>query len=73
MTAGYYCNADIAQIIKENFPEYANKLPEHLESDIPKDVWGIDNSRSKKVLGITYRPLKESVIDTVKSLQDVGV
>ena len=72
LTAGYFSNYDIARIIQENFPKLADKLPEHMESDLPKDVWGINNSRSKEVLGITYRPLKDSVVDTVKSLQAVG-
>ena len=72
ITAGYMSNGEIAQIIKDNFPEYADKLPEDTESDMPKDVFGIDNGRATKVLGIKFRSLKDSVVDTVKSLQAVG-
>lgn len=72
-TAGYMANSDLATIIKENFPEYAAQLPAEIKSDIPADVFQIDNSRSKEVLGLNYRPLKQCVIDTVKSLQAVGV
>lgn len=72
ITAGYMTNYDIAQAIKENFPELADQLPEHMESDLPKDVFGYNNSRAKTVLGLQFRSLKESVVDTVKSLLAVG-
>lgn len=72
ITAGHYSNGEIASIIKSKFPDLASKLPEDLKSDIPEDVYGFDNSRSKEVLGIKYRSLEESVIDTVKSLVAVG-
>jgi nucleoside-diphosphate-sugar epimerase len=71
-TEGYYSNAEIAQIIKDEFPEYNDKLPEKLENDRPKDVYGYDNSRSKEVLGLKYRPLKGAIVDLVKSLKAAG-
>ncbi|KAK5047222.1 hypothetical protein LTR84_006744 [Exophiala bonariae] len=72
LTAGYYSNGEIASAIKSNFPDLADKLPQDLKSDKPDDVYGIDNSRSKDVLGIKYRNLEESVIDTTKSLLAIG-
>ncbi|KAJ9609731.1 Glycine-rich RNA-binding protein 2, mitochondrial [Cladophialophora chaetospira] len=72
ITAGHYSNADIADIIKKDFPDLADKLPSELKSDKPADVYGIDNSRSKEVLGLKYRELKDTVDDTVKSLLEVG-
>ena len=36
--AGCLSNAEIAQIIVEHFPEYADKLPAELKNDRPKDV-----------------------------------
>lgn len=72
VTAGYYSNAEIAGIIKDNFPELADKLPSDLKSDVPTDVYGFDNARSKSVLGLKYRTLEASIVDTVKSLQAVG-
>ena len=71
-TQGYFSNAEIAQIIKDEFPEYKDKLPEKLESDRPKDVYGFDNSRSKEVLGLKYRPLKGAIVDLVNSLKAAG-
>lgn len=73
ITAGYYSNAEIANIIKKNFPDLANKLPDKIETDVPDpQAFGYDNSRSKKVLGLKYRSLEESVTDTVKSLLAAG-
>lgn len=71
-TAGHYSNADLATIIKKNFPDLADKLPAEIVSDSPAELYGYDNSRSKKVLGLEYRSLEESVTDTVKSLLEVG-
>ena len=71
-TAGYFSNAEIAQIVKEEFPEYAKGLPEKLESDRVNDVYGYDNSRSREVLGLKYRPLKGAITDLVRSLKEAG-
>ena len=68
----YMSNADIAGAILGNFPELANKFPENLKSDLPKDVYGFENSASKEVLKLDYRKLDETVVDTVKSLLAVG-
>jgi nucleoside-diphosphate-sugar epimerase len=70
--AGYMSNAGIADIIKNNFPDLADKLPADPKSDIPEDVYGFDNSKSKEVLGIEYKSFEKSVVDTVKSLLAAG-
>ena len=72
VTAGYMSNKDLIDIIREEFPEYRSQLPEHPDSDMPKEVYKYDNSRSIQVLGLKYRSLRECVVDTVKSLQAVG-
>jgi len=75
MVGGHFCNKEIAEIIGEAFPELREKLPagEALKpGDYPGGgTYGFDNGRSKQVLGLTYRSLKESIVDTVKSLQAV--
>ena len=57
---------------REEFPDLRPQLPENAESDLPKDVYQIDNGRSIRVLGLKYRSLRECVVDTVKSLKTVG-
>lgn len=72
VTAGYFRNSEVADIVKKNFPDLKGKLPESYEA-VPKEFpFGIDNSRSKEVLGLEYRGLEETIVDLVKSLQAAG-
>ena len=74
VTAGYFANKEIADIVRDNYPDLASSLPpKDYPSDMPEGIYKIDNSRSKKILGLHYRPLKDSIVDLVKSLQAVGV
>ncbi|KAL4914696.1 NAD(P)-binding protein [Aspergillus aurantiobrunneus] len=69
VTAGLYTNKDIVDIIRDAYPELEDRLPpKDAASDLPKDVYGYDNSKSTQVLGLKYHSLKESVVDTVKTL-----
>jgi len=73
VTAGYMSNKDIADCIRKNFPELRSQLPpEDSQSDMPKDVFKYDNSRSVDILGLKYGSLNDCVKDTVKSLQAIG-
>ena len=75
VTAGYFSNEEIADIIRENFPELKNELPAKGTKGGGYPDGGIykyDNSRIKEELGIKFRSLKESIVDAVKSLQEVG-
>ena len=75
ITAGYFTNKQIAEIIRKHFPEYRDQLPppEDKSGDFPEGgVYKYDNSRAMKVLGLKWRTLEESVMDTVKSLKAVG-
>ncbi|KAK2737969.1 methylglyoxal reductase (NADPH-dependent) gre2 [Myotisia sp. PD_48] len=73
ITAGNFSNKEVVQVIYDNFPELREKLPEGdalRSGDFPlQGVFGYNHCKSKDVLGLTYRPLSESVVDTVKSLQ----
>lgn len=74
ITEGYFSTKEIGNIIRDNFPDLKDMLPsKDLPDDTPKDIYEIDNSRSKDVLKLTYRSLKECIVDLVKSLQEVGV
>lgn len=75
VTAGYFSNEEIADIIRENYPELKDKVPTKgtKGGEYPTDgLYKYDNSRTKEVLGIQFRGLKESIVDTVKSLQAVS-
>jgi nucleoside-diphosphate-sugar epimerase len=72
-TAGHFSNKRIVEAIRESFPEFHDKLPpKDAADDLPKDVYGVDNSKSIKILGMKYMPLEESVRDTVQSIKEIG-
>jgi len=74
ITAGYFSNKEIAEIIRKNFPEYKDELPgkEIKGGDYPEGgVYKYDNSRTREVLGIKFRELEGSIVDTVNSLKDI--
>lgn len=75
IVASHFSNKEIAEIIGKRFPELKDKLPtgEALASgDYPAaGIYNFDNRRSVDVLGLKYRSLEDSIVDTVKSLQAV--
>ena len=69
LVAGHFSNKKIADIIREGHPELASALPPvDSADDLPESVYQFNNSRSKKVLGISYVSLEKSVSDTVDSI-----
>ena len=73
VVAGHYTNKRIVDAIRETHPELAPNLPPpDPRDDLPADIYDYDNKKSREVLGLQYRSLKESVGDTVKSLLEVG-
>ena len=63
MIAGLFCNKEIAEIIREAYPESENKLPAGdalALGDYPEEgTLEYDNSRSIEVLELKYRSLRE--------------
>jgi nucleoside-diphosphate-sugar epimerase len=72
-TAGHFSWNRIAKIIRDNFPEYEDKLPpKEWKGGYTPDVYKVDTRQIEDVLGIKWRSLDETVVDTVKSLQAAG-
>ncbi|KAH7361355.1 dihydroflavonol-4-reductase [Pyrenochaeta sp. MPI-SDFR-AT-0127] len=69
--AGPYSNGEIARLIKENFPELIDKLPEQINTPNVSHTFVVDNTPMKQILGIPFKPLEDCVVDTVKSLLEV--
>ncbi|KAI0472296.1 NAD dependent epimerase/dehydratase [Xylaria cf. heliscus] len=75
VTAGLFANKEIVPIVRNRFPQLADKLPEDGTpgGDYPVDgIYKYDNSKATKVLGIDWIPLEQSVSDTIGSLLAVG-
>jgi nucleoside-diphosphate-sugar epimerase len=69
IAGGYFSNKRIAELIRESFPQYNDVLPPvDSADDFPENIYGIDASKSKTVLGIQYRDLKTCVKDTVEAM-----
>lgn len=73
VTAGFFSNKELADIARETHPQLESKLPPaDAPSDFPEHIYGIDNTKSQKVLGLKYRPLKQTVSDAIDSILAVG-
>ena len=76
ITAGYFTNKQMGEVLRKNFPEYASQLPTDTTpgGDFPAEgVYKIDNGRAKELLGVQFRSFEDSIVDTAKSLMAVGV
>ncbi|KAI4285644.1 MAG: hypothetical protein L6R38_000468 [Xanthoria sp. 2 TBL-2021] len=71
VTAGYYSNREIADILREQLPDVASKIATK-GGEFPEGYFGYDNSRTKDILGINFRSLKDMVKDTIPTLQAIG-
>jgi nucleoside-diphosphate-sugar epimerase len=58
-------------IIREKFPELSGKTPAGSGDGGLAGAYKLDNSKSKRELGITYRPMEETIADTVQSLREL--
>lgn len=71
VVGGHFSNKQIADTIKKEFPRFADRLPADSVHDLPGDVYGFNNSKSKEILGLHYTGLEKSVADTVKSILEL--
>jgi nucleoside-diphosphate-sugar epimerase len=73
LVAEHFSNNVLADIIREAFPDLADRLPpeDACVDDMPEKVYGFDNSKSRDFLGIQYKTLEESVNDTVESILEL--
>jgi nucleoside-diphosphate-sugar epimerase len=69
VVGSYFSNKMIADIIRESHPEMESKLPPvDSADDMPAEIYGFNNEKSRDILGISYRDLKTCVIDTLDSM-----
>ncbi|KAL3455579.1 NAD(P)-binding protein, partial [Aspergillus heterothallicus] len=74
LSPGKYSNRELVEVIREEFPELRDGLATEEDAlkggDFPPGGWyGYDSSKSEKILGVSYRSFKESIVDTVNSLK----
>ncbi|KAI0975938.1 hypothetical protein F4678DRAFT_469708 [Xylaria arbuscula] len=61
VVGGHFSNKQIADIIREKFPSLADRLPADAVNDLPDDVYGFNNGKSRELLGIEYTSLEKSI------------
>ncbi|KAJ6446912.1 NADPH-dependent methylglyoxal reductase GRE2 [Purpureocillium lavendulum] len=74
LTEGHFTNKDICAIVARRFPEYEDALPDWKGSDggFPAGgVYNFSNRAATEELGLSYRGLEESIVDTVRSLKSL--
>lgn len=72
VTAGNFSYQMICDIIRKDFPQLREKTPEGKPgSGLGQEVYKVDNSKSKKVLGMNYRPLETTIHDQVASFLEL--
>jgi nucleoside-diphosphate-sugar epimerase len=74
-TAGRMSNSEIAAIARDNFPEFADRLPgPDVKGGEPVATFAkIDTKETNQILGIKYMSLEKSITDLVKSLKEYGI
>lgn len=68
VTGGNFSYQQVCDILRENFPEIKDKVPEGEKGQKLRDTFTLSNEKAKKVLGVQFRGIKESIVDTGKSL-----
>ncbi|PYH98416.1 NAD(P)-binding protein [Aspergillus ellipticus CBS 707.79] len=69
IVAGHFSNKRIADAIRASHPQLADQLPpSDAADDLPPNIFGFDNCRSREVLGMTYRDLDTCVGDAVAAM-----
>lgn len=76
LTPGTFTDLNAAEIIQQKFPQLKDRigddLLQNLRDKAKPSSSEVDNSRSKEVLQLQYRPFEETVVATVQSLLDHG-
>ncbi len=71
VTAGTFSFQMICDILRKELPELRDRVPKGDEGAPLPPLYKVDNSKSVKELGMTYRPLKELVVESALNYLDL--
>jgi len=71
ITNGRYSYQRLVDIIRAKFPELRDSTPEGNADEPYPPVYSYDASKAKKELGLEFRSIEETVVDTVNSLREM--
>ncbi|KAF9890129.1 hypothetical protein FE257_006290 [Aspergillus nanangensis] len=68
-----YSYQQMVDVLREKVPEVKDRVPVGKpHTGLGEEVYGIDNSKSRKVLGLHYRSFEETVVDAARSLLELA-
>jgi nucleoside-diphosphate-sugar epimerase len=67
ITSSGYSYQNVVDIIRERFPELREKTPKGNTGAPLPPVYRLDTSKAVKELGMKFRTLEETIVDTVNS------
>jgi nucleoside-diphosphate-sugar epimerase len=69
VTEGPYDTQEIADVVREGLPEYRDRVPVGHPGQRSRDThYGCDSSKVKRVLGVEFRGLRESIVPLARQL-----
>jgi len=71
IAAATYGYQNFVDIIREHFPDLRDSTPEGAAKQPLPDVYTLDTSKVRKDLGIEFRSMEETVVDTVSRLREL--
>ncbi|KAF2091590.1 putative cinnamoyl-CoA reductase [Saccharata proteae CBS 121410] len=71
ITSGVYSNQQVCDIIRKNFPQLAERVPEGTPGAPLADFWRTDTGKAERELGIEFTPLEKTIVDTVNNLLEL--
>ncbi|KZS87359.1 NAD(P)-binding protein [Sistotremastrum niveocremeum HHB9708] len=75
IAAGTFTNKEVADIFREKYPDRASNVPTKLAEGLTPEgepvggKYSVDNSKSRKLLGLEYLPIEQSIVDLMTSLK----
>ncbi|KAI9873719.1 MAG: methylglyoxal reductase (NADPH-dependent) gre2 [Pleopsidium flavum] len=72
ITSGSYSYQMVCDVIRKNFPELKDRTPAGKQgSGLGAEVYKVSNEKAKKELGLSFRSLEETIVDTVRRLLEL--
>jgi len=72
ITSGNYSYQMVCDVIRKNFPEVKDRTPAGKPgSGLGADVYKVSNEKAKKELGMTFKSLDETIVDTARRLLEL--
>ena len=74
-TAGRASNKEIVDIVRANFPDFADRLPgpDVKGGEVASPTFQFNNDETNKLLGIKYNSYEKCMTDLVQSLKEFGI